>query len=141
MFPRDPGRIRDPCFAQPVTGDLTHEAQRLLRSTHPPLVGQRQGSPVGRNRRHERGRQAACGRAQQGTEDAVVISELGKAMTVRILKGDCREVLRDLPAESVHCVVTSPPYWGLRDYGVAGQIGLEETPEDFAAEMVSVFRQ
>jgi DNA modification methylase len=38
-------------------------------------------------------------------------------MTVTILKGDCRDVLRTLPAESVHCVVTSPPYWGLRDYG------------------------
>lgn len=43
-------------------------------------------------------------------------------MTVRILKGDCREVLRELPPESVHCVVTSPPYWGLRDYGVAPSI-------------------
>jgi DNA modification methylase len=46
-------------------------------------------------------------------------------MTVTILKGDCRDVLATLPAESVHCVVTSPPYFGLRDYGVAGQIGLE----------------
>ena len=40
-------------------------------------------------------------------------------MTVRILRGDCREVLRTLADESVHCVVTSPPYWGLRDYGTA----------------------
>lgn len=40
-------------------------------------------------------------------------------MTVRILQGDCRDVLRTLPDESVHCVVTSPPYWGLRDYGTA----------------------
>jgi DNA modification methylase len=39
-------------------------------------------------------------------------------MTVRILPGDCRDVLRTLPDESVHCVVTSPPYWGLRDYGI-----------------------
>jgi DNA modification methylase len=46
-------------------------------------------------------------------------------MTARILPGDALEVLRTLPDESVHCVVTSPPYWGLRDYGVAGQIGLE----------------
>jgi DNA modification methylase len=45
-------------------------------------------------------------------------------VTVRILNGDCRDVLRTLPDESVHCVVTSPPYWGLRDYGVDGQIGL-----------------
>ena len=62
-------------------------------------------------------------------------------MTVRILKGDCREVLRTMEDESVHCVVTSPPYWGLRDYGVDGQIGLEPTPENFVSEMVSVFRE
>jgi DNA modification methylase len=48
-------------------------------------------------------------------------------------------VLKSLPDESVHCVVTSPPYFGLRDYGVAGQIGLEETPEGFVAELVGVF--
>jgi len=53
--------------------------------------------------------------------------------------GDCREVLATLPAESVNCVVTSPPYWGLRDYGVAGQLGLESTPEEYVANMVAVF--
>lgn len=62
-------------------------------------------------------------------------------MTVTIRHGDCREVLRTLPDESVHCCVTSPPYFGLRDYGVAGQIGLEPTPEAFIAEMVEVFRE
>jgi DNA modification methylase len=62
-------------------------------------------------------------------------------MTVTILKGDCREVLRTLPDDSVHCVVTSPPYWGLRDYGIADQIGLELSPEAFVAEMVGVFRE
>jgi DNA modification methylase len=43
--------------------------------------------------------------------------------------GDALEQLKTLPDGSVHCCVTSPPYYGLRDYGVAGQIGLEETPE------------
>lgn len=107
-------------------------------------------------------------------------------MTVRILTGDCRDVLRTMPDESVHCVVTSPPYFGLRDYGTATwvggdpacshvrlkrgastidgggyqsreiyavtcrqcgaqridrQIGLEETPTAFVAEMVAVFRE
>jgi len=62
-------------------------------------------------------------------------------MTVQILVGDCRDILKTLPDESVHCCVTSPPYWGLRDYGVAGQIGLEATFEGFIAEMVDVFRQ
>ena len=62
-------------------------------------------------------------------------------MTVTIRHGDCREVLRTLPDQSVHCCVTSPPYFGLRDYGVAGQIGLEPTPDAFVAEMVAVFRE
>jgi DNA modification methylase len=62
-------------------------------------------------------------------------------MTVTILKGDCRDVLRTMESESVHCVVTSPPYFGLRDYGVAGQIGLEATPDAFVDELVDVFRE
>jgi len=62
-------------------------------------------------------------------------------VSVRILIGDCRELLRTLPAESVYCVVTSPPYYGLRDYGVAGQIGLEETPAEYLKQMVAVFRE
>lgn len=62
-------------------------------------------------------------------------------MTVTILHGDCRDVLRTRPDESVHCCVSSPPYFGLRDYGVSGQIGLEPTPESFVEEIVSVFRE
>ena len=62
-------------------------------------------------------------------------------MTVTIHTGDCREVLVTLPAASVDCVVTSPPYFGLRDYGNSGQIGLEATPEAYVAEMVAVFRE
>ena len=62
-------------------------------------------------------------------------------MGVRILTGDCRTLLRGLPESSVQCCVTSPPYFGLRDYGVDGQIGLEPTPEDFVAAMVEVFRE
>jgi len=54
--------------------------------------------------------------------------------------GDCREILRTLPECSVQTCVTSPPYWGLRDYGVDGQLGLEQTPEEYVAEMVGVFR-
>jgi DNA modification methylase len=62
-------------------------------------------------------------------------------VTVTILKGDCRLVLATLPAESVHCVVTSPPYWSLRDYGCEGQIGLEQTMPEHMAIMVEVFRE
>lgn len=58
-----------------------------------------------------------------------------------IRHGDVLERLAEIPAESVHCVVTSPPYWGLRDYGVEGQIGLEPTPEEFIEKLVKVFRQ
>jgi DNA modification methylase len=55
--------------------------------------------------------------------------------------GDCIEVLRTIPDSSVQCCVTSPPYYGLRDYGTAGQIGLEETPEAYVAKLVDVFRE
>jgi DNA modification methylase len=57
------------------------------------------------------------------------------------LVGDCIEAMRSMPANSVDCVVTSPPYWGLRDYGVAGQIGLEPTLGEHLDVMVSVFRE
>ena len=55
--------------------------------------------------------------------------------------GDTLTVLKTLPDELVDCVVTSPPYWGLRDYGVDGQIGLEKTPEEYVSKMVDVFRE
>jgi DNA modification methylase len=58
-----------------------------------------------------------------------------------IRQGDCREVLRKLEAESVQCVVTSPPYWGLRDYGVDSQLGLEPTPELYVEHLVEIFRE
>jgi DNA modification methylase len=62
-------------------------------------------------------------------------------MTTTILVGDVREKLRTLASDSIHCIVTSPPYWGLRDYGVDGQIGLEASPAEFIATMVDVFEE
>jgi site-specific DNA-methyltransferase (adenine-specific) len=62
-------------------------------------------------------------------------------MNVEILHGDCRETLKTLPDASAHCCVTSPPYFGLRDYGHDGQIGLEESPDAFVQQMVGVFRE
>ncbi len=56
-------------------------------------------------------------------------------------QGDALDALRSMPSESVHCCVTSPPYWGLRDYGVESQIGLERTPDEYVARMVAVFRE
>lgn len=62
-------------------------------------------------------------------------------MSVRIRLGDAVTRLRDMADGSVQCCVTSPPYWGLRDYGVSGQLGLESTPEAYVAAMVEVFRE
>jgi len=59
----------------------------------------------------------------------------------RIIAGDCIEGLRTLPDASVHCCVTSPPYWRLRNYGHDGQIGLEATPDAYVARIVEVFRE
>lgn len=59
---------------------------------------------------------------------------------IRVLHGDCREFLKTLEPASVQCCVTSPPYYGLRDYGVDGQIGLEHSPDEYVAQMVEVFR-
>ena len=58
-----------------------------------------------------------------------------------ILQGDVIEKLKEIETGTVQCVVTSPPYWGLRDYGINGQLGLEETPEEYVEKMVDVFRQ
>jgi DNA modification methylase len=62
-------------------------------------------------------------------------------MTARLYCGDALDVLRALPDGAARCCVTSPPYWGLRDYGVPGQLGLERTPEEYVARLVEVFRE
>ena len=64
-----------------------------------------------------------------------------KVQDTEIWIGDCRGSLQQMPDESVNCVVTSPPYWRLRDYGCLGQIGMEKTPEEFIQVMVDVFRE
>lgn len=58
-----------------------------------------------------------------------------------IRQGEVLEKLGELPAEYVQCVVTSPPYWSLRDYGVPGQLGLEPTIEEYVAKIVEVFEE
>ena len=58
-----------------------------------------------------------------------------------LMVGDCMDSLRSLPDKSVNCCVTGPPYYGLRDYGVDGQIGLEQSPEEYIQKMVEVFRE
>lgn len=70
--------------------------------------------------------------------DLIVLPGTG-AVDLRI--GNCLEVLQKLPEKHFHTCVTSPPYFGLRDYGHDGQIGLEETPDEYVAQMVNVFRE
>lgn len=65
-------------------------------------------------------------------------------MNYQIIQGDCMEMLKTLPDESVNCCITSPPYWGLRSYGIGkenGELGSEETPEQYVDNMVKVFRE
>ena len=62
-------------------------------------------------------------------------------MIINILHGDCREVLKTLSDKTFHTCVTSPPYWALRDYGVDDQLGLEEIPQEYVANLVEVFRE
>ena len=59
----------------------------------------------------------------------------------KIIHGDCLDVMKEMPDRSVNCCVTSPPYWGLRDYGVDGQLGLEKTPGEYVEKMVVIFRE
>lgn len=66
---------------------------------------------------------------------------MGAFVTVNIITADVIAGLRQIPADSVDCVVTSPPYWGLRDYGVVGQLGLEPTSQEHITAMVAVFEE
>ena len=58
-----------------------------------------------------------------------------------VYEGDALTILKTFPDECVHCCITSPPYWGLRDYGIEGQLGLEPTPEEYVAKLVEIFRE
>jgi len=62
-------------------------------------------------------------------------------MNNTIIHGDALTVLKSMPDNIVDCVVTSPPYYGLRNYGVEGQLGLEKTPEEYVRKMVDVFSE
>lgn len=60
---------------------------------------------------------------------------------VEILIGDSQEVLPKLARQSIQCCITSPPYWGLRDYDHEAQIGAEESPDDYVRQLVAIFRE
>ncbi len=61
--------------------------------------------------------------------------------TNTIIHNDCLAALKDMPDESVHCCVTSPPYYGLRDYGIKGQVGREATPEQYITKLTEIFSE
>lgn len=82
-----------------------------------------------------------AGRAFVLSYKVIMCSNGGEVLDWLISQGDALEILQTLPVQSVQCCVTSPPYWGLRDYGVAGQMGLEPTPGEYVAKMVEVFRE
>ena len=74
-------------------------------------------------------------------EDAEASNKGIKLLGSMILGGDARQILTRLPDRCVRAIVTSPPYWGLRDYGIGGQIGLESSVDKFIAQLVAVFRE
>ena len=90
--------------------------------------------PAKQNRQGKRGFEMTLSQIKQSIKQEPL-------KTNHIYLGDCLEVLNGFPDESVNCCVTSPPYWGLRDYGVDGQAGLEKTPEEFVQRMVEIFRE
>lgn len=59
----------------------------------------------------------------------------------KIIQGDALEIIKTLPTESVDCIITSPPYFNLRDYGVDGQIGLEKTYQEFIKKLIDIFNE
>src|SRR5579863_7645421 len=63
------------------------------------------------------------------------------APSLQLLTGGSRKLLRTLPDDSVQCCVTSPPYWGLRDYAHLSQVGREPSPDQYVSDLVEIFRQ
>lgn len=70
-----------------------------------------------------------------------ILSAFEELKRFRVIRGDCRDVLPTLEAESIQCCVTSPPYWGLRDYDHPGQIGAESSPDEYVDNLLSVFKE
>lgn len=104
----------------------------------------RSEDPVGQllNLPTSRGRLVTCRfRVPQFSDERIDLTPFYANSGVTLYLGDALECLRQLPDESVNCCITSPPYWGLRDYGVPGQIGLEATPDEYVARMVEVFAE
>ena len=78
---------------------------------------------------------------ENGSQGTATPHDLGTRVSAQILVGDVRETLQQLEDQSIQCCITSPPYWGLRDYGHQGQIGLEKHRDEYIKELVIVFDQ
>jgi DNA modification methylase len=81
-----------------------------------------------------------CGQAVKADEPAPSTTEMILPIN-QVLHGNSLEVLKTIPTGTINTCITSPPYWGLRDYGVEEQIGLEKTPEEYVSKMVEIFRE
>jgi DNA modification methylase/DNA-binding XRE family transcriptional regulator len=79
--------------------------------------------------------------AKQNRKKRLYVREVYNAHSVRIIQGDSRKALQKIPDQTFQCCITSPPYWGLRDYGITGQIGAENAPDLYIEDMVSIFRE
>ncbi|MBU1693796.1 MAG: site-specific DNA-methyltransferase [Verrucomicrobia bacterium] len=69
------------------------------------------------------------------------VREVYNRNDIRIIQGDSRQALESFPDNTFQCCITSPPYWGLRDYGIPGQIGAEDVPDQYIADLVKIFRE
>lgn len=67
--------------------------------------------------------------------------KIGPYETGKVYQADCLQAMRELPDSCIQCCITSPPYWGLRDYGVVGQLGLEKTPEEHIEKIIEIFHE
>src|SRR5262249_40515733 len=117
--------------------DLRVTARRLNRLRHPRGAAD-DNAP--QRRSFVRIPSATQGRVGPSRAASPLLEVLAGQRRWHLAAGDCRALLPWLPARSVHCVFTSPPYWGLRDDGHGGQLGREATPEQYVANLVDVFR-
>lgn len=78
---------------------------------------------------------------EESTIEQVDVREVYHENHLKVIQGDSREALASIPDKTFRCCITSPPYWGLRDYGYGGQIGAEDTPERYITDLVDIFRE
>ena len=78
---------------------------------------------------------------ENGAHRQTCVREVYHENDIRIVEGDSRRAMAQIPDNTFQCCITSPPYWGLRDYGIKGQIGAENDPDAYIADLVGIFRE